>query len=465
MMDVCGKRVTVMGLGHFGGGVGVARWLVEQGADVLVTDTATPDKLNDSLAQIHDLVRVGGIRLRLGGHNISDFSDADLVVANPAVPRPWDNQFLRASSASGVPVTTEIRLLWERLPNPRRVIGITGSAGKSTTTAMCHHILTEAIRMGLGAGGAHRVHLGGNLGGSLLGAAIGSEDWVVLELSSAMMHWLRPAAGYASAPGYSPHVAVVTNIAENHIDWHGSLEHYAESKQQILRCQQPWDFAILGDGARDWPIGRHVTLSHVPEKPALEVPVRQPGRHNRLNAWVALTAAAFATGLRQEELAPFLCSFNGLPHRMQLVAEHKGTRFYNDSKATTPGATLLAVSAFEELGEVGAGRVHLIVGGYDKKVDLTSVAELSRRVACLYAVGAVGESIVAKARTIAGRVESCGTVETAVERALGRMKAGEVLLLSPACASWDQYINYEKRGERFTQCVRDMLPGTGGDDT
>src|SRR5690606_11231147 len=136
-----GRRVTVMGLGRFGGGLGVARFLAAQGADVLVTDLDAEDKLRDSVAALRPLIDAGSVRLRLGEHNVSDFTTCDLVVANPAVPRPWANRFLRAAAAAGIPITTEIGLAVARLPDRRRVVGVTGAAGKSTTAALIAHIL------------------------------------------------------------------------------------------------------------------------------------------------------------------------------------------------------------------------------------------------------------------------------------------------------------------------------------
>src|SRR6185503_4415750 len=170
MLDLSSKRVTVMGLGRFGGGVGVTRWLAGQGCDVLLTDLASQEELADQVIKVRDHVESGVVTLRLGGHNVADFTTADFVVANPAVPKPWENRFLRAAEAAAVPVTTEIRLLVERLPDRRRAIGVTGSAGKSTTCAVIAH----RIR-GRGA----VVHFGGNIGGSLLESLprIGPRDW------------------------------------------------------------------------------------------------------------------------------------------------------------------------------------------------------------------------------------------------------------------------------------------------
>ncbi len=469
-----GKRVTVMGLGRFGGGVGVTRWLAAQGADVLVTDLDPAEKLDGSLAQIRDLVGAGAVTLRLGEHNVSDFTGADLVVANPAVPRPWDNRFLRAATAGGAPITTEIRLLVERLPERRRVIGVTGSAGKSTTAAMIAHAL-GALTPG--------VFLGGNLGGSMLAdlGRITPRDWVVLELSSAMLHWLAPGAGApresreAEPPGFSPGIAVVTNLSPNHIDWHGSLEHYRASKQRIVRGQREGDryacFASEPGAERieTWASLTPAVIEVVTQRDADALPVRLaiPGGHNRRNAALAIAAVRAAMGADFDEptVIKALASFPGLPHRLALAAETPSridpggapVRCFNDSKSTTPESALLAVRAFEEDPEIGAARVHLIAGGYDKGSDLSPLGRLAGRLAGLYALGATGQAIAAAAppeAVQAGRVHACGTLERCVEDALARAKPGDVLLLSPGCASWDQFTNFEERGEEFVRLVR-----------
>lgn len=471
MLEVAGKRVTVMGLGRFGGGIGLARWLAAQGAEVLVTDLDPADKLADSVARIQDLVDRGSIALRLGEHNVSDFTTCDVVVANPAVPKPWDNRFLRAAHAASIPVTTEIRLLVERLPARQRVIGITGSAGKSTTTTMTAHILRRVL-------GASHVHLGGNIGGSLLGELekIRAIDWVVLELSSAMLYWLVEGIGYADARGWSPGIGVITNIKPNHLDWHGEFAHYARSKQQIFASQVAGDLVIEGsqDGESwtdDAPARRlRVPTDHPSIDKVLEGGLRLnvPGAHNRVNAIVASTAAAVA--LAQESgtatrdgptaravvnAAALLADFKGLPHRLEFVGEFGGVKCYNDSKCTTPDAAMLAIAAFAH--DPGTSRIHLIAGGYDKGSDLSEVARLAPKLAGLYTIGKTGTTMAAIARQAGGgdRTFECGTLERAVREAMGRAKPGDVLLLSPACASWDQFTNFEFRGERFAQLVRE----------
>lgn len=528
-----GQRVTVMGLGRFGGGVGVARFLAARGADVLVTDQSSADKLADSVAQLQPLIDAGQVTLRLGEHNVSDFTTCDRVVVNPAVPP--GNRFIRAAKAAGIPVTTEVRLLVERLPNRLRTIGVTGSAGKSTVTAMIGHVLgkvfadgglrisdcglDDAADPGSHCSSSHpepeirdakspRVWVGGNIGGSLLERIdeIGPEDWVVLELSSFMLERLRAdeATGF---PGWSPHIAVITNISENHLDWHGSMEAYVAAKQVILDYQNSSCVAVLGPEAgfkaSVQPLCAAMKIDTESGNGFLSLPV--PGSHNRINAMCAL-AASDAAGVMWESMdlmAGALADFPGLPHRLEFVGEYEGVKFYNDSKCTTPGAAMLAIGCLcdqikqdyepfreeidpldvmkrftEELEHHAAGRpgtaypppkryplLHVILGGYDKQSDLAELASsVAYKNAVVYTIGATGELIarlVGSARWGEAEVVRCGTLERAVEEMRCRVGSGDVVLLSPGCASWDQFDNYERRGERFIELVRRFFSESG----
>lgn len=427
-----------MGLGRFGGGLGVTRYLASQGADVLVTDLDTETRLREPVAQLRDLTDTGAVTLRLGEHNIADFTTCDAVIANPAIPRPWENRFLRAAHAAGIPVLTEIGLLTQRLPRGIKTIGITGSAGKSTTAAMIAHTLQRT---------GHDAFLGGNIGGSLLASLDQMRPGavIVLELSSAMLHWLD---------GWSPHIAVVTSFSENHLDWHGDLAHYRACKQRIFRWQRPGDAAVLGPTVHDWMPSSGVRCEAV-KGPARIPGLSLPGSHNHANAAIAI-AACSALGLPDltpAALSAAVATFPGLPHRLEFIGQHDGIRYFNDSKSTTPQSTLLAIRAFEDDG-LGLGRIHLIAGGYDKGLDLLPIADLARDLAGLYTIGRTGPSIAAAAGSAGSTAHDCGTLARVMDLIAARASHGDVVLLSPGCASWDQFVNYEERGEYFRSLVR-----------
>jgi UDP-N-acetylmuramoylalanine--D-glutamate ligase len=440
-MNLQSKRVVVMGLGRFGGGVGVARYLVRQGADLCVTDLDPPDRLRESLAQLQGLP----IQFRLGEHRDEDFTHADLIVVNPAVD-PRNNPYLLAAARASVPLTTEIRLLVAALPNRNRTIGVTGTAGKSTVTAMIGHILqqsptaTAAVR-------PSRVYVGGNIGGSLLDQLphIHPDDWVVLELSSFMLEAL-------AQDRWSPHIAVITNLADNHLDRHGTMHAYTAAKQTILDDQTPSDHAIFGPELSNLfhPRVIHPRWLHAPPNPPISLKI--PGRHNQINAALAIHAAA-AAGIDPAAATPSLQQFTGLPHRLQLVHEAAGIRYFNDSKATTPQAAQLAISSFEP------DIVHAILGGYDKKSDLTPLAEFAAgRCRAVYTIGATGPTLADAVQHAGGRACRCETLDRAVHLARQQAQHGHVVLLSPGCASWDQFENYEKRGDAFTLAASTEMP-------
>lgn len=512
------QSITVMGLGRFGGGVGVVRFLCQQEKRVLLTDVEPAERLAESLGQIDDLVQSGQVTLRLGGHEERDFTETDLVIANPAVPKPWANRFLQAAERAGVPITTEIRLLVERLPRRDHVIGITGTAGKSTTSAMIAHALRVLIAE---AGKPNKVWLGGNIGGSLLNDVqnIGADDLVVLELSSAQLYWLGPGVGCKGAPRWAPKWRVLTNCKPNHLDWHGTFEHYQQCKLNIalpadkVFCEitgrdeqmkamtqlkrdlgfepdtnyffDQWGELFAGGGpeilgmskddlddhnAVDWhdesgTIGRDglVVMDEWFEKCDGLNNLRIPGAHNRLNALLAMEAVfwglcVIGTGPPGPErtwrphIARALATFPGLPHRLQLVQEYNGIRAYNDSKCTTPEAAALAIAAFED-----PERIRLICGGYDKKIDLSPMIAPAATCASVYTIGTTGPTIDNLVGAAGGKSFACETLDVAVKRACADAKSGDVILLSPGCASWDQFRNYEERGEAFARLVGPLL--------
>ncbi|NNM87959.1 MAG: UDP-N-acetylmuramoyl-L-alanine--D-glutamate ligase [Phycisphaerae bacterium] len=449
-ITVCPQmRVVVMGLGRFGGGVGVSRWLSQQGCRVVVTDMEPASNLADSMAQLTGT----DCEFALGGHDAALLRQADLLVVNPAVDKN-KAEFVQAAIRRDIPITTEINLFVQRCCAP--IVGITGSVGKSTTTAMICRALTAC----LADTPPRRCWMGGNIGHSLLTDIpnISAQDIVVLELSSFMLE-------DTPAIGWSPHVAVVTNVVPNHLDRHGTLADYAAVKKNILRFQTSADVAILnGDDAMvsTW-------LPHAPGRTKVyrvaqgeKLKLLVPGDHNQSNAQAAL-AVVEVLGFSDQRPAALaaLQQFSGLPHRLQLV-HTKVIRpghtlcWYNDSKATTPAATLTALQAFPEKSFI------CIVGGYDKHLDLAELAAaLATRSAGVLGIGATGPKIIELAaqtnllpknrlvytQTLSAAVQQAQLWLTSPDPAFADIKN---VVLSPGCASYDQFPNYEKRGEIFT---------------
>jgi UDP-N-acetylmuramoylalanine--D-glutamate ligase len=434
MNDLTGKRVTVAGLGRFGGGIAVSQWLVAQGAKVLVTDQAQPGALAGSIKELAGL----SIEYRLGEHREEDFASADLVVASPAIPPA--SKYLQAARAAGVPVTTEIRLFIERCP--ARIVGVTGTKGKSTTSSLLGKMLESR----------YTTWVGGNIGRSLLFELpnIKADHLVVLELSSFMLEYLAESH-------WSPHVALVTLIAPDHLDRHGTFEEYVAAKLNILRYQSAGDYAVLGEDSSSLhqftqaTAGRVILYGLENRKP---FELKLPGLHNQFNAQAAFAAAGIFE-ITWDEAQNAVREFCGLPHRLQLVHEHRGVRYYNDSIATIPEAAIAALDSFP------AKRVIQIVGGYDKHIPLTAMcAALAERAKAVLCIGKTGETIVktiedAAKPDIAG-VYRCGDLATAMKMAHSIAIAGDVVLLSTGCASYDQFTNFEVRGETFARMAREM---------
>jgi len=455
-----------MGLGSFGGGVGLTRYLARQGATVTVTDLQPAEKLSDSLNALASLP----IRYVLGEHRESDFTDTDVVFVNPAVP--LTSHYLDLARQHQVPLDSEINLFVRECCG--RVIGITGSVGKSTTTSLLGSILQLHDACTL---------VGGNIGGSLLPHldAITSDTPVVLELSSFQLEHL-------AWQSYSPPVAMVLNLTPNHLDRHGTMRAYQQAKEGILAYQTPadtailnWDDAIVRQMASRTPgrqlfystevafdegvycqndtviyasEGKREVLCHATD-------VSLQGRHNLGNA-AAAAAAAAVLGVPTAMIAQGLRRFQGLPHRLELVANKKGVHYYNDSKATTPASTLCALEAF-------ACPVVLLAGGYDKGTPFDELAHAARHHTKATIVYGATAAKLLQAFERASRQEGleptqveraqviqCVDLETALMQAVALTAPGDIVLLSPACASYDQFSHYEARGDFFRTWVQGL---------
>lgn len=457
------RRVTVMGLGRFGGGVGVVQFLLGQGARVTLTDLQTAVDLRDSLDQI-DVSALD--ELILGEHQEKSFCETDLVVVNPAVP-VHRNPYTKMASAAGVPLTTEINLFWERCRGQKLVV--TGTVGKSTTATLINHLLSST---------GVSTFLGGNIGVSLLPQVdlIGEEDWVVLELSSFQL-----AALDRLSP--QPQISVITNFSPNHLDWHTSLEEYRAAKQVVLKYQADSDLAVLpgaGNEVQRWPhAAQRVEFGGLDsadesastpgvrvgqdgfkirtryccgELPFQELPPLLNQPHQRLNVAAAVAAVGSRFRVSMEEILHALKTFQGLPHRLEFLGTRCGMMFVNDSKATTPEATLVAL-------EGGISPITLIAGGKDKGVDLGPLCEaIARRTTAVAFIGDTAAEMAQRVRND-NPAHNCSVhaeLRSALEWALQNTEAGGTILLSPGCSSDAQFFNYVERGNRFRQMIEEF---------
>ncbi len=446
-----GRAVTVMGLGLFGGGVGAARYFARHGARVTVTDLKGADALAPSIQALEGLP----IAFHLGEHDRADFTAAEIVAVSPAVPKT--SPYLRVAEDAGADITSEMNLFVERCPAP--IVGVTGTSGKSTTTALLGEMLSRA--------GPTRV--GGNIGKSLLDELddIRADETVVLELSSFQLQDVGRIA-------WSPQTAVVTNIAANHLDRHETLAAYIAAKKNILRFQTAAGVAVLNADdyeVRTWPVrGRVVFYSNCetltegvfadgPEavfrlgthEERVDVAGRMKlrGGHNLWNV-VAAAAAARVLGVTPAQIADAVAAFEPLPHRLQPVGMREGVLFVDDSKATTPAAAALAMDAFTE-------PVVLIAGGYDKHSDPRVMVEtIRRRAKAVVLIGATADALQRDIGAGGPIVERADSVEEAVARAAALAEEGDVVLLAPGYASWDMFDNYEQRGDVFRRAALDL---------
>ena len=454
------KRVLVMGLGLHGGGLGVTRWLMKQGARVTVTDLKKPNDLQPTLEALGD----APVEWVLGEHRERDFENADLVIRNPGVPR--ESRYLQIARERNIPIRMELGLFTELLPRGMaQVIGITGTKGKTTTTLMTGAILKRAHP---------KTIVAGNLRVSALELLdqIDADTPVVLEMSSFQLEEFEELKR-------SPHIAALTNVYPDHLNRYRDMDEYAWAKAQVFLHQLPSDIVVLNfdngictrlrpkaiarviwfsrtralkEGARverDWVVWN--------EKGAQEkiLPVAEliAGQHNLENA-LAAVAITHAWGVPHNLIADALREFRGVPHRLELVRELDGVQYINDTTATAPQATVVALQTLAPRG----GHIFLIAGGYDKGLPYADMAkkilETETRVILLdgsatekieHALAAENAQtqIVARARNLAD----------AVQAAKKLARAGDTVLLSPGAASFGMFANEFERGEMYREFV------------
>lgn len=432
--DFKGKRVLVMGLGLQGRGVATAATFVKAGARVTVTDLKTATELAPSLAELKPYQ----IRYVLGKHFSQDFIDTDVVIRNPDVR--LDNPYLAAAKAAGVPVMMDSALFATYCPLP--IIGITGTRGKTTTTMMIYQVVKAPIK--------DRVFLGGNLRGegtlSLLGEINSATGGlVIMELSS----W--ELAGWHDEK-ISPHIAVFTNLYPDHLNRYSSLDEYYLDKLAILKYQQPGDWAILNQDNPWTKTAAQITKAKVRWFCAADWPVaaelKVPGEHNRANAAAALTVARILN-IPADVATEALVAFAGVPYRIESIATVGGVEYINDTTATTPTATLAALKSIDR-------PIVLIAGGSSKNLKVDELArEVQKKVKAV--VWLKGDGTLEILSHISD--QSIGTdiyddFKAAIAAARALAAPGDVVLLSPGCASFSMFKNEFDRGDQFNAIVR-----------
>jgi UDP-N-acetylmuramoylalanine--D-glutamate ligase len=451
MMDLKNKRVLVVGLGK--SGLSAAMFLREQGARVTVSDTRSAVALAKEIPALLE----AGIMVESGGHGLLTFRRQDLIVVSPGVP--MDTPEVKQVVAFGLPVIGELELASRYLQG--RIVAITGSNGKTTTTTLVGKIFADAGVPTL---------VGGNIGLPVIDLVAKStpETVSVLEVSSFQLETIAE---------FHPWIAVVLNITPDHLDRHGSFETYAAAKTRITERQVAEDFLVLNaedkaaqmvalktkaqifwfSGRRPIKQGAFVhgeSILFIPREGAKAEPVMPVsdihlrGSHNVENVLAAVCAARLAK-IPAESIRASVAGFAAVEHRLELVKVVNGVEFYNDSKATNVDAAMKAVASFR-------GGIHLILGGKDKDSDYSLMSGmLKERVKIVYTIGSAAEKIERELQGVV-KIVPAETLQVAVAKAAKAATIGDVVLLSPACSSFDQFENYEQRGRVFRQLVNEL---------
>jgi UDP-N-acetylmuramoylalanine--D-glutamate ligase len=447
-MELKDKRVLVVGLGK--SGVASALFLKAQGARVTVSDAKSPKDLSDQIPVLLDQ----GITVETGGHGERTFREQDLIVVSPGVP--VDAPLLVQARALGESVIGEIELAAQFLPGT--IVAITGSNGKTTTTTLAGEILTASGFSAL---------VGGNIGTPAISFADRAtrDTVIVLEVSSFQLETIDK---------FRPRVAVVLNVTPDHLDRHRTVEAYADAKARIFENQRGDDFAVLnaddstcvamaartraqvfwfsrqkeverGAWVRDGNILFREKAQQREIMQVSEIPLK--GAHNVENVLAAVCAGSLM-GCAPEKIRKAVTSFRAVEHRLEYVATIRGVDYYNDSKATNVDATIKAIESF-------SANVHVILGGKDKGSDYSVLNDLLRqRVKRVYTIGAAAGKIESQIKGV--EVVHAETLENALRKANAAAEAGDVVLLAPACSSFDQFKSYEHRGQVFKEIVRGL---------
>jgi UDP-N-acetylmuramoylalanine--D-glutamate ligase len=450
MMELKGKKVLVVGLGK--SGLAAALFLRHRGAQVTVSDIRSAEALAKDIPALLE----EGINVEAGGHGLLTFRRQDLIVVSPGVP--LDTPELVQAKALGRPIIGELELAARFLKG--KILAVTGSNGKTTTTSLLGEILEKAGLPTL---------VGGNIGVPVVALIEESTDvtWSVLEVSSFQLE---------TTEEFHPAIAVILNITPDHLDRHGTFENYAMAKERIFAEQDERDYVVLNaDNLRAaaaaerskarvywfsiehavdqgaWVEGGTILFRTAKDAhpeivmPLTSIPLK--GEHNVENVLATITAARLA-GASIESIRAGVENFKAVEHRLEYVATLNGVEIYNDSKATNVDATAKAIAAFP-------ANIHLILGGKDKNSDYTQLSDLLRaRVRAVYTIGSAAVKIESQLRGVVS-IHSCETLEKAVSAIAAAAHPGDIVLLAPACSSFDQFESYEHRGRVFKELVNE----------
>ncbi len=459
--DLKGKKITVMGLGLLGGGVGTVKFLNSLGAKILVTDIKSKEELASSLAILKNCK---GIEYVLGQHRTEDFTKADMVIKNPGAS--WENKYVQMALEKKIPVEMDSSLFFKLCKN--EIIGITGSKGKTTTATLIFEILKKAGRNPV-AVGIGKISVLDKL------RELGEDSVVVFELSS----WRLSALGRNQL---SPKVSVLTNIYPDHLNYYKNMAEYINDKKEIFRHQKSHDWCIINwddetlnkldpeikaqvikFSGHKIERGKAVCVENgaiylndgIDEKKILELSqISLKGKHNVANILAAI-GAAYAVGIRLEEIREAVLEFKQAPaHRLEFIREWKGIKYYNDTAATTPESAISGINSFEE-------PLILICGGSDKKLDMSRLAKeiCQKAKGVIFIQGAATDKILTEIKKIIGSEvdEKNFPVVTSMEKALelanNSADPGDVVLLSPGATSFGLFPNEFDRGEKFKAAV------------
>ena len=462
--DLKDKRITIMGLGLNQGGLGVTRFLVKTGAKILITDLKTKEELEPSLEKLKDF----NIKYVLGQHREEDFINTDMVIQNPDVPH--NSKYLKIARTHRIPIETDLGLFFQLCPS-KKIIAVAGTKGKSTVSQLIYNIFKEAQKDTI---------LAGNIGISVLDILekIDSQTWVILEISTWQMEGIKNRK-------FSSQTAVLTNILPDHLDRYPNFEKYAQAEKLIFKYQQSNNNLVINfDNKETRQVNKEANskiywfstkekiepgcyiennklifqseeykttfakISHLP----------LPGLHNLENILAASTVG-FIHNIPGEIIQKALINFPGIPYRLEFVGEFRGIKFYNDTCATTPEATLAALESFTEQPII------LILGGKDKKLDYEKLGiavgqnkKIKKIILLQHPAYDASQKILSalKKHLDPDKIILTSNLKVGVETALQEAQANYIILLSPAAASFGMFENEFDRGDQFNKIVRNL---------